>query len=146
MENKSSKSGELVESPDEIHTSPSADPEPLEPGTRKNASNSAVKGKRKCSKEDKIEAIMTSVVNGVINAQQKSDKIYLEHEERRMKFEAEQRRRQFQLCMMSMLFGTQNQGTSTPHYTPSISSRAVWTLPSLFKSTTSPLRRNAITV
>ena len=120
VENKSSESGKLVESPDEIHTSASADPEPLEPGTRKNASNSAVKGKRKRSKEDKIEAIMTSVVNEVINAQQKSDKIYLEHEEKRMKFEAEQRceERQFQLRMMSMLFGTQNQGTSTPHYTP----------------------------
>ena len=63
--------------------------------------------KRKRTKDEKIEAIMTSVVKEVVNSQRESDKLFFEVEEKRMKYEAEQRKeeRDFQLRMMSMLFG-----------------------------------------
>ena len=45
----------------------------------------------------------------MVEAQQKSDKMFLEWEEKRMRFEAEQRKeeREFQLRTMSMLLGGQ---------------------------------------
>ena len=84
-----------MESNEEIHTSTGAEMELEQPSTSKNP---IIKGKRKRSKEDKIESIMSSVVKEVVTAQQESDKIFLAHEEKRMKFEAEQRqsKREFQ--------------------------------------------------
>ena len=67
-----------------------------------------IKGKkRKRTKDEKIEAVMKSVVKEVVDAQHQSDTKFLELEEKRMKFEAEQRKeeREFQLRLMSMLFG-----------------------------------------
>ena len=54
--------------------------------------NSGVKGKRKQTREDRVEAVMASVVKEVVNAQKESDKLFLEVEEKRMKFEAELKR------------------------------------------------------
>ena len=82
----------------------------------KGAQPSAIKGKkRKRTKDEKIEAIMISMVKEVVNSQRGSDKFFFEMEEKRMKYEAEQRKEEhdFQLRMMSMLFG--NQST---HITP----------------------------
>ena len=67
-----------------------------------------IKGKkRKHTKDEKIEAVMKSVVKEVVDAQHQSDTKFLELEEKRMKFEAEQRKEEheFQLRLMSMLFG-----------------------------------------
>ena len=53
---------------------------------------------------------MTSVVKEVVNSQRESDKLFFEMEEKRMKYEAEQRKEEhdFQLQKMSMLFGNQS--------------------------------------
>ena len=71
-------------------------PEPQPSGSK---DNSGVKGKRKRSREDRVEAVMASVVKEVVNAQKESDKLFLEVEEKMMKFEAELKReeRVFQL-------------------------------------------------
>ena len=63
---------------------------------------------------------MTSVVKEVVNSQRESDKMFLEMEEKRMKYEAEQRKeeRDFQLRMMSMLFGSQNTRMIPEQYGP----------------------------
>lgn len=57
---------------------------------------------------------MTTVVKEVVDAQQQSNAKFVELEEKRMRFEAEQRKeeREFQLRMMSMLFG--NPGAPAP--------------------------------
>lgn len=70
--------------------------------------------KRKRTKDDRIEAILTNVVKEVVDAQAHSDGKFLELEEKRMKFEAEQRKeeREFQFRMMSMLYG--NPATRLP--------------------------------
>ena len=81
----------------------------------------AVKGrKRNVQKMRRIEAIMTSVVKEVVNSQRESDKMFLEMEEKRMKYEAEQRKEEhdFQLRMMSMLFGSQNTRKTPEQYGP----------------------------
>lgn len=78
-------------------------------------SSSGIKGKkRKRTKEEKIEAMLTTVVKEVVDAQQQSDKMFIEMDEKRMKFEAEQRKeeREFQLQMMSMLFGNPSPRTT----------------------------------
>ena len=78
-------------------------PEPQPSGSK---DNSGVKGKRKRSREDRVEAVMASVVKEVMNAQKESDKLFLEVEEKRMKFVAEMKReeREFQLrCYLSCL-------------------------------------------
>ena len=61
---------------------------------------------------------MKKVVKQVVDAQSASDKMFLDLEEKRMKFEAEQRKeeRDFQLRMMSMLFSSHR-----PHSAPSSS-------------------------
>ena len=87
QEESPSVSGEPVESNEEIHTSTGAEMDLEQPSTSKNP---IIKGKRKRSKEDKLESIMSSVVKEVVTAQQESDKIFPAHEEKRMKFEAEQ--------------------------------------------------------
>ena len=63
---------------------------------------------------------MTSVVKEVVNSQRESDKMFLEMEEKRMKYEAEQRKeeRDFQLLMMSMLFDSQNTHMTPEQYGP----------------------------
>ena len=64
---------------------------------------------------------MTSVVKEIVTAQKDSDKLFLEHEEKRKKFEAEQRceeLREFQLQWMSMLFGGQGCSPPTPQFAP----------------------------
>ena len=83
-----SASGEMVESSEDMHTHTGAEMEPEQPSTSKNPIN---KGKRKRSREDKIESIMSSVVKKVVTAQRESDKIFLAHEKKRLKFESEQR-------------------------------------------------------
>ena len=85
----------------------------------KDAQPSTMKGKkRKRTKDEKIEAIMTSVVKEVVNSQRESDKLFFEVEEKRMKYEAEQRKeeRDFQLRMMSMLFGNQSSRVTPEQY------------------------------
>ena len=60
--------------------------------------------KRKCTKEDKIEAVLTTVVKEVVSAQQQSDENFLELEEKRMRFEADKKEEhEFQLRFMSHL-------------------------------------------
>ena len=56
---------------------------------------------------------MTKIVKEVVDAQKQSDKMFLEMEEKRMKYEADQRKeeREFQLRMMSMLVGRQKEHT-----------------------------------
>ena len=78
------------------------------PQTSKSAptTTSGIKGKRKKrTRDEKIEAVLRSVVKDVVEAQQKSDEMFLQWEEKRMRFEAEQRKdeREFQLRMMSVL-------------------------------------------
>ena len=58
------------------------------------SNSSGIKGKkRKRTKDEKIEAVMTKVVKEVVDAQKQSDKMFLEMEEKRMKYEADQRKR-----------------------------------------------------
>ena len=59
---------------------------------------------------------MVLVVKEVVNAQKESGKLLLEAEEKRMKFEAEVKReeREFQLRLISILFGGQGCGPPTP--------------------------------
>ena len=64
---------------------------PSTPGEFEKPEVHPAKGKRKQTKEDKVEAIMTSVVKEIVTVQKESDN-FLEHEEKRMKVEAEQRR------------------------------------------------------
>ena len=82
-------------------------------------STSGIKGKRKKrTRDERIESALRTVVNDVVEAQQKSDQLFLEWEEKRMRFEAEQRKeeREFQLRMMSMLFGGQSSRSfQSPH-------------------------------
>ena len=66
-----SASGEPVESSEDMHTPTGAEMEPEQPSTSKNPIN---KGKRKRSREDKIESIMSSVVKKVVTAQRESTK------------------------------------------------------------------------
>ena len=63
---------------------------------------------------------MTSVVKEVVNSQRESDKMFLEMEEKRMKYEAEQRKEEcdFQSRTMSMLFGSQNTHITSEQYGP----------------------------
>ena len=59
-----------------------------------------IKGKkRKRAKDEKMEAVMKNVVKEVVDAQHQSDMKFLELEEKRMKFEAQQRKEEheFQL-------------------------------------------------
>ena len=94
---------------------------PSSSSSTKDAQSSGSKGKkRKRTKDEKIEAIMTSVVKEVVNSQRESDKMFFEMEEKRMKYEAEQRKeeRDFQLRMMSMLFGSQNTHMTPEQYSP----------------------------
>jgi len=70
-----------------------------------------IKGKKRIrTRDDKIDDMMKNVVSAVVDAQKESDKMYLEMEEKRMKYEAEQRReeREFQLKVMSLLCGNQH--------------------------------------
>ena len=54
-----------------------------------------------------MESVITSVVKEVVSAQQQNDENFLELEGKKKKFEAEQKKeeREFQLRLMSMLFG-----------------------------------------
>ena len=73
-------------------------------------SGTSIKGKKKKrTRDERIEGALQTVIKDVVEAQQKSDKMFLEWEEKRMKFEAEQRKEKcgFQLRMMSMLLGSQ---------------------------------------
>ena len=71
------------------------------------------------TKVDKFEAMLTSVVKEVVDAQALSNVKFLELEEKRIKSEAEQKReeREYQFCIMSML------------YSNSLSTRLIWFLP-----------------
>ena len=83
------------------------------------STRSDIKGKkRKRTKDEKIEAIMKNVVKEVIDAQHQSDMKFMELEEKRMKYEAEQRKeeRKFQLHMMSMLLGNPGMHSSQGSY------------------------------
>ena len=56
----------------------------------------------------------------VVEAQCKSDQMFLEWEEQRMRFEAEQRKeeREFQLRMLSVLLGSQRSQSFPPPNRP----------------------------
>ena len=55
--------------------------------------SSGIKGKtRKRSREDKMESMMKMVVKEVVDSQSRSDKMFLEMEEKCIKFEAEQKK------------------------------------------------------
>ena len=85
------------------------------------SNSSGIKGKkRKRTKDEKIEAVMTKVVKEVVDAQKQSDKMFLEMEEKRMKYEADQRKeeRKFQLRMMSMLVGRQGAHVAPDSFGP----------------------------
>ena len=58
-----------------------------------------------------MEAILMKVMNTVTETLKESDKMFLEVEEKRMKFEEQQKKeeRQFQLQMMQMLLGSYHQ-------------------------------------
>ena len=58
-------------------------------------------------KEEKIESVMKNIVKDVVEAQQRSDEMFLKMEEKRMQYEADQKKqeREFQLQMMSMIYG-----------------------------------------
>ena len=60
----------------------------------------------KKTKEEKIESVMKNVVKDVVEAQQRSDEMFLKMEEKRMQYEADQKKqeREFQLQMMSMIY------------------------------------------
>ena len=80
-----------------------------------------IKGKkRKRTKDEKIESIMMNVVKEVVNSQKESDRILMEMEEKRMKYEAEQKKeeQEFQLRMMSMLFCNQSTRLPLDQYGP----------------------------
>ena len=61
----------------------------------------------KKTKEEKTESVMKNVVKDVVEAQQRSDEMFLKMEEKRMQYEADQKKqeREFQLQMMSMIYG-----------------------------------------
>ena len=84
-------------------------------------SGTGIKGKKKKrTRDERIEGALRTVVKDVVEAQQKSDQMFLEWEEKRMRFEAEQRKeeREFQLRMMSMLLGGQRSiSNPSPHPT-----------------------------
>lgn len=62
---------------------------------------------------------MMNVVKEVVNNQKESDRIFMEVEEKRMKYEAEQKEeREFQLRMMSMLFCNQSTHQPPDQYGP----------------------------
>ena len=80
---------------------------------------SGVKSRKKRSREDRVQEVMVSVVKEMVNAQKESEKLFMELEEKRMKFEVEQKReeREFQLRWMSMLLAGQGRSPSTPQFT-----------------------------
>lgn len=78
---------------DQSSTSTVPDNSDEHPAQTPEASATSIKGKkRSCTKDKKIETIMTKVVKQVVDAQNASSKMFLDLEEKRMKFEAEQRR------------------------------------------------------
>lgn len=116
IDQSSSSNTALEESTGDDEVKPS---QPSSSGIKPEPGSSGIKGKkRKRTKEEKIEAVLTSVVKEVVDAQQQSDRMFLELEEKRMKFEADQRKQEheFQLQMMSMLFG--NHGSHGTHAPP----------------------------
>ena len=82
-----------------------------------------IKGRcRKRTVEEKMESVMKKLVKDV-DAQHKSHEMFLMMEEKRMKFEADQRKqeKEFQLQMMSMIFGRHGPHTppaARPAYSP----------------------------
>lgn len=66
--------------------------------------------KRKRSKGEVVEDVMSKVMKTVTEGLKESDKMLMELEEKRMKFEEQQKReeRQFQLQMMQILVGSSN--------------------------------------
>ena len=73
------------------------------------SSATAIKGKkRKRSKGEVIEDAISKVTKTITEGLKESDKMFLELEEKRMKFEEQQKRedRQFQLQMMQLLVGS----------------------------------------
>lgn len=87
--------------------------------------------KRKRSKGEIVEDVMSKVMKSVTEGLKESDKMFLELEEKRMKFEEQQKReeRQFQLQMMQILVGSSNStdhqsnptGQYHPMYSPFVS-------------------------
>ena len=72
-------------------------------------SNTSSKGRnRKRSKAEMLEGIMSNAMKAVTEGLKESDRMFIELEEKRMKFEEQQKReeRNFQLQMMQMLVGS----------------------------------------
>ena len=78
--------------------------------------SAGIKGKkRKGTQEEVMESVVGKVMKAVMEGLKESDKMFVELEEKRMKFEQQQKReeRQFQLQMMQMLLGSSHQ--THPH-------------------------------
>lgn len=84
----------------------------IETGSRSRSSTVNIqKGKkRKRSKGEVIEDVMSKVMKSVTESLKESDRMFVELEEKRMKFEEQQKKeeRQFQLQMMQILVGSSN--------------------------------------
>jgi len=89
------------------------------PSDKSTTSSSKLKvgKKRKRNKGEIMEDMMTKVMKSVTDSLQNSDRMFLEMEERRMKFEAEQRKeeREFQLRMAQM-YSTSQRGHGSGYY------------------------------
>lgn len=75
-------------------------------------SSTAIKGKkRKRSKGEVMEEVLSNVMKTITEGLKESDRMFLELEEKRMKFEEQQKKeeRQFQLQMMQLLVGSSQQ-------------------------------------
>ena len=65
--------------------------------------------------------MLRKVVKDVVDAHRKSDEMFLALEEKHMKFEVEQEKREFQLQVMSMIYGRHSPCTppaARPLYSP----------------------------
>ena len=96
-------------------------PTPTQPSSpaQNSSERSEIRAKRKRKTRDKkITAAITSIVMEVIGAQQKSDQLFIELEEKQMKYEAEQKQqeRQFQLWMMSMIYSNHSSRSPSSGY------------------------------
>ena len=102
---------------------PSTDVQSTEKSTTSKCSSGR---KRKRNKGEVMEDMMTKVMKSVTDSMQNSDRMFLELEERRMKFEAEQRRqeREFPLRMVQMFNASQRGHSSgyscsySPYFSP----------------------------
>ena len=97
---------------------PVEDIQSADKSTTSESSSSKVGRKRKRNKGEIMEEMMTKVMKSVTDSMQSSDRMFVELEERRMKFEAEQRKeeREFQLRLAQMLNASHSGHSSGFNY------------------------------